>query len=293
MGVECPAFVKCASLAVTGRDRARVRDTGHSSKANSKVLTLTSVFRRAVVGLLVGAVAIGCDDSADRLKGDGSRGEANAGAAGAAGTGAEAGCTHAGAGGGAEVHDENCHLDPGVYEDDSPSTSSTVPCGRLGDLSAATGLALDVGHEAWPVSLKKTATRPPQLRFAWRVGAVGRGSQKHGQTGQERTLAAARGHDGMDRAPLPWQPALSKTHLAALASADNLAFDLEIRSAIDGDVVATVTMPDRDVSIFGFASDGSYLWAANRKGIRAWTMGGKLLMERSGYFASGCVSSAR
>jgi hypothetical protein len=219
-------------------------------------------------------------------------GDTGAGTGGGSGTGTGGGgaSSQAGTGGSSGVQDTNCNLDPEVYEDDSPSTSSTVPCGRLGDLSGATGVALDVGHKAIIESLTKTATRLVSYDshanwVLWDVEArtmLGRGRSEPWPQREYESVPT----------PLPWRPALSDTHLAALASADALAFDLEIRSALDGDLIATVTMPGLSaLSLFGFASDGSYLWAITRTGVSAWTTGGELLAEASGDYAGGRVSA--
>lgn len=131
------------------------------------------------MGLFTGMLAVACDDGNDRVSGGGSSGQAAAGTAGAdtsggadsnhggeagtetggsAGTATGGASGQAGTAGGDAGGPDECELGPAIYDDDSPSTSSTVPCGRLGDLSATPGFALDVGHEK-DMLLSRTTTR--------------------------------------------------------------------------------------------------------------------------------------
>jgi hypothetical protein len=178
-----------------------------------------------------------------------------------------------------------------VYEDDSPSTSSTVPCGRLGDLSATTGFALDVGHATNITSIRKTDTRllSYDAYAAWVLwDATARTMIARGRSEPWPPI-----HIEFVDTPVPMPPVLSATHLASLTTTDAVAFALEIRSAVDGALIATVTMPGLTaLSHFGFASDGSYVWAATKSGISAWSTSGALLAQASGDYEDAGVSAA-
>ncbi|HEX2871141.1 MAG TPA: hypothetical protein VHP33_07795 [Polyangiaceae bacterium] len=284
------------------------------------------MFQRAVwMGLFTGVLAVACDDSNDRVSGDGSRGQAAAGTAGAdtsasgdskhggdggtetggssgtatgggssgndaggssgTATGGESG--QAGTAGGDTGVPDKCELGPEIYDDDSPSASSTAPCGRLGDLSVTPGFALDVGHATDILLLRRTATRVLSYDGRWVLWDVeARRMLKQGHVPRQRDP------DPFTHLPNPQPPVLSDTHLAALASTDGLAFDLEIASALDGEVVATVTMPGLGASShFGFASDDSYLWATTEAGVSAWSTDGHLLAETSGNYVDASVSA--
>jgi hypothetical protein len=280
------------------------------------------------LGLFVGVVGVACNDRGDRVPEDGRRGEAGAGAPSAgtssgggsgnaggdsgtdtggnsgtdtggnsgtntggnsgAGTGGGGSSGQAGTGGNAGAQGK-CNLDPEVYEDDSPSTSSTVSCGRLGDLSAGAGFALDVGHATSIKAISKTAARLLSYdeRGAWVLWDL------EARTIVERGRSLPSPFIEFVAPPLPRAPVLSDTHLATLTTDDAVAFDLDIRSALDGNLVATVTMPGLSASSpFGFASDGSYLWARTNAGVRAWSMNGEQLVQVSGNYEDAGISAA-
>lgn len=218
-----------------------------------------------------GAGGTGAASMAGGTSEAGAGGTSEAGAGGTSEAGA-AGAGEAGAGGGAL-----CTVTAPV-EDEGGRTPPGLPCGRLGLPESASGLLLDVGHSTSLVAVTLSGDRLLSSDYAGRWVLWDRAAQ---------TLLA-RGLWGG-----PTRPALARdTLIVALPPAEDQVA-LEVRSAVDGSVLATLT-PEGFASAmpYGVAQDGSYVWAATDQAIWAWSPDGTLLASAEGDYATARVFAA-
>jgi hypothetical protein len=213
----------------------------------------------------------------------GASGSSGAGMGGAAGAGAGG---NAGAGTGGTVSSQ-CKL----TADDLTgvgtwASSSSLPCGRLGRLDDATGPLLDVGHSFGIVALARTTDRLVSTDewggwVLWNLAD---------RTILARGVTPPKPHES---APTPHRPALTANVLVTLATSASAGFELQVRSAVDGELRSTIPISGvTGSSPYGVARDGSYVWAASNAELLAFDPDGVKLVGRSGNYSQAKVFAA-
>ena len=175
-----------------------------------------------------------------------------------------------------------CTVTPGA-EDEGARTPPGLPCGRMGATDSASGLLLDVGHVRPIVGLTKSGERLVSTDDAgrWVLWDL------------EKHLLLARGtHYPTVR------PKVAGETLLVTVPIEEIGHELpglyrnalQVRSAVDG----SLRSPDgfTNVTPFGVATDGSYVWAATDRTIQAWSPDGMLLASADGDYAGADVFAA-
>jgi hypothetical protein len=209
----------------------------------------------------------------------------NTSGAGAGGLGGNPGASGLGGNPGVAGKDSReCELTQADFFGEASWSSSNVPCGRLGDLSDDSGPLLDVGHSGSVTGVARTSDRVVSTDtegnwVLWDLTA---------ETLVTRGATLER-NDGTNE--MPALPLLTDDTLVVLARLTPL--QLELRSAIDGTIRATLPVPGLNANTpYGVALDGSYVWAAGSTELVAFDANGTLLFSKIGDYTSAQLFAA-
>ncbi|HKY36841.1 MAG TPA: hypothetical protein VJN18_12925 [Polyangiaceae bacterium] len=208
-------------------------------------------------------------------------GSAGAETGGSAGT-ETGGSAGSGAGVGGNSGTRNCS--GAVHDEDlSGSQPADLPCGALGDLEASSGVIFNLGLTGvqW---FERTDDRL--------LASDGSGNWTLWDLSDKTILAS--GEQARDPARFYCYEGCPLPDLASDRFTIVSSTQVELRSLLDGSLIATSPAPDKCndpedaceiVNHGGLASDGSYYWSGTAAGIKAWDDSGTLLLNKSGNYA--------
>jgi hypothetical protein len=157
-----------------------------------------------------------------------------------------------------------------------------TPCGAL---SVGGHVLLELGHSMQVGWVQQSGSRVLSEDYSghWSLfdstarTQIVSGNTDHCPSGLSDTACVA----SFGASPGGYFPVQLAGGVVAIPSASSVT----LRAATDGHVLQTVAAPAAP-SIFGLASDGSYLWAANTSGLMAWSPSGQLVVNRPGDYLS-------
>jgi hypothetical protein len=152
--------------------------------------------------------------------------------------------------------------------------SSGLPCGQLGNLDAASGVLIDLGHASAIVALQRSGDRLLSLD--------GVGHWVLWDTTARRILA-----QGTASTWLSLRPQLVADRLVIPSTTA-----LTIRSAATGDVLGTVTTPvpqSTTQPAYGLSADAHYVWVATGTSLKLWTIDGTPVTTVNGDYSNAKV----